>query len=264
MELQRRYDAIRTRGLGLVAISYDAPETLKKFAASRGITFPLVSDPGSAIIRAYGILNETEKPGTRGYGIPHPGTFIVDRNGVVLSRFFEAPYQERYTVATMLPSLGEAGPGLTTTPHVSVAARLSEAVASPGQRLSIVVDVTPSRGMHVYAPGKHDYQVVRLVLDPQPWLRTHELSYPAPEIYHFTPLDERVEVYSRPFRLRRDVTLVATPDAQKQLAAAGTVTITGALEYQACDDKVCYNPSRVPVSFEVKVTPLDRRPSGGI
>jgi hypothetical protein len=56
--------------------------------------------------------------------------------------------------------------------------------------------------------------------------------------------------------------LLATPEAQKLLGAMSTVTITGALEYQACDDKVCFNPARVPISFTISVTPLDRRPPG--
>ena len=62
----------------------------------------------------------------------------------------------------------------------------------------------------------------------------------------------------KPFRLRRDVTLLATQDAQKLLGAMTTATITGALEYQACDDKVCFNPTRIPVSFDLKLKPLDR------
>jgi hypothetical protein len=37
--------------------------------------------------------------------------------------------------------------------------------------------------------------------DPQPWLRPHETRCPPSEIYHFKPLDERVEVYSKPFQL---------------------------------------------------------------
>ena len=265
MELQRRYAEITKQGLGLVAISYDSPETLKKFADSRGITFPLIADRDSAMIRAYRILNESEKPGARGYGIPHPGTFIVDRQGVVVSRFFEDAYQERYTTSTILATLGSGATGVVvkaSTAHVSVAASLSDAVAAPGQRLALIADITPARGMHVYAPGKHDYQVVRLVIDPQPWLRVHAPSYPASEIYHFKPLDERVEVYMKPFRLRRDLTLLATPEAQKLLGAMSSVTITGALEYQACDDKVCFNPARVPLTFTVTLNALDRRPPG--
>jgi peroxiredoxin len=50
VELQSRYDAIKAQGLGLVAITYDSPETLKKFADSRGITFPLLSDHVSGAI----------------------------------------------------------------------------------------------------------------------------------------------------------------------------------------------------------------------
>jgi hypothetical protein len=265
VELQGRYDEIRKQGLGLIAISYDSPETLKKFADSRGITFPLISDSGSAIIRRYGILNEQQDPSTPSYGIPHPGTFIVDRQGVVTARFFEDVYQERYTVAAILAAQGADPGGVSVTAqtnHLSMRASITDESVAPGKRLSVVIVVTPRPGMHVYAPGKHDYRVVRLVMDPQPWFRAQETHHPRPEIYHFKPLNERVEVYSKPFRLVQDVTILATPEIQKLLAGMPTVTISGALEYQACDDKVCYNPARVPFSFPVATKPLDRRPPG--
>jgi hypothetical protein len=245
-----------------VAISYDPPATLKKFADSRGIRFPLISDPGSGIIRRFGILNQQQEPGTRAYGIPHPGTFIVDRNGVVTARFFEDAYQERYTAAAMLAARG-ANPGtraLTAqTNHLTISASISDTTAAPGERMSIVVVATPRPTMHVYAPGKHDYQVVKIAIDSQPWLRVHETRYPPSEIYHFKPLDERVEVYSKPFRLVQDVTILATPDVQKLLATLPTVTIAGTIDYQACDDKICYNPARVLISFTVAMKPLDRQ-----
>ena len=263
MELQSRYVDIAKQGLGLIAVSYDSPETLKKFSDSRGISFPLISDGGSAIIRKYGLLNDTVDPKSRTYGIPHPGTFIVDRKGVVRSRFFEDAYQERYTAATILSTLGASVAGGATsaeTRHLTMTATISDGIAAPGERLAITVNVAPKSGMHLYAPGRHDYQVVQLTLDPQPWMRLQATIYPASEIYHFKPLNERVEVFMKPFRLRRDLTLLATPEVQKLLAGMTTVTITGALEYQACDDKVCFNPSRVPVSFVVKLKELDRRP----
>jgi hypothetical protein len=223
----------------------------------------LIADPGSAIIRRFGILNEQQEPGTRSYGIPHPGTFIVDRKGVVTARFFEDAYQERYTAAAILAARG-ANPGgvavSSDTTHLSMRATISDATVAPGERISIVVTITPRSTMHVYAPGKHDYRVVRLNIDSQPWLRAHEIRYPPSEIYHFKPLNERVEVYSKPFRLVQDVTILATPDVQKALAAMPTVTIEGALEYQACDDRICYNPARVPLRFTVALKPLDRRP----
>jgi len=179
----------------------------------------------------------------------------------VTGRFFEDAYQERYTAAAMLAAQGTAAAGTALTAettHVSLRATVSDSTLAPGQRVSIVVDVTPRPGMHVYAPGTHNYQVVRLTIDSQPWLRAHDTRYPPSENYHFRPLDERVEVYLKPFRLMQDVTIVATPEIQKLLAGMKTVAIAGTIEYQACDDKICYNPARIPISFTLPVTPLDR------
>lgn len=178
------------------------------------------------------------------------------------ARYFEDAYQERYTAAAILVAQG-ANPGtraLTAqTNHLSVSASISDATVAPGERVSMVVVATPRPSMHVYAPGNHEYQVVKVTIDPRPWLRVHETRYPPSQIYHFKPLDERVEVYSKPFRLVQDVTILATPEVQKLLATMPSVTIAGAIEYQACDDKICYNPGRVPISFTLTMKPLDRQ-----
>ncbi len=259
MELQRRSADIAKQGLGLVAISYDSPETLKLFSKSRGITFPLISDPGSAMIRAYGILNETVERGSRTDGIPHPGTFIVDRRGRVTARFFEDAYQERFTAGTILTSIGKgsAVSAITaSTPQLSARIAISDVAAAPGERLSIVADITPARGTHVYAPGKHTYQVINVTIDPQPWLKPATTMYPAAEMYHFKPLDEHVEVYAKSVQLRRDVTVLATREAQQLLAGKTSIAIGGSLDYQACDDKVCFNPARIPFSFTLQLNRL--------
>jgi hypothetical protein len=263
VELQRRVADLRAQGLGLAVITYDPPEVLKRFAAERGITFPLLSDRGSAIIRRYGIFNTGVAEGTRAYGVPYPGTFVLDGKGVVVARYFEDAYQERNTVAAILAKQGGTGDGpsvVAQTAHLTVQAVASDRIVAPGSRISLALAVTPGRGMHVYAPGKHDYQVVTFTAAPQPWLKTHPLTYPPSEIYHFVPLDERVETYQRPFTLVQDLTILATPEVQKLLAGRTTLTIAGRLEYQACDDKVCYNPSAVPIAITLELTPLLRPP----
>ena len=83
MELERDLPAIMRQGLGVAAISYDSVAVLKNFADRQHITFPLLSDSGSQTIRKFGILNETVMPGTTFYGIPYPGTYILDRQGKV-------------------------------------------------------------------------------------------------------------------------------------------------------------------------------------
>ena len=79
MELQGRVDELRKDGRHLAVISYDPVPVLAEFAARRGITFPLLSDAGSAIIRRFGILNTTVPETNDLFGYPFPGTFILDR-----------------------------------------------------------------------------------------------------------------------------------------------------------------------------------------
>jgi hypothetical protein len=262
VELQRRANDLRAQGLGLAVITYDAPAILKRFSDERGITYPLLADPGSAIIKAYGILNTGNPEGTRAYGVPYPGTFMLDASGTVVARYFEAAYQERSTVASILTRQGQGvghGPAQTVrTAHVTVQAAASDGVVSPGSRFSLAIEVTPRPGMHVYAPGQHTYQTVKFATAGQLWLKLQPLRYPASEIYYFAPLDERVEVYQKAFTLVQDLTVLATAEAQKQLAGQKTVTVAGQLEYQACDDKVCYAPTAVPLSFTLDLTPLLR------
>jgi len=102
VELQGRVKELRSKGLHVAAISYDPVTVLADFARRRDITFPLLSDTGSATITNYGILNTTEASTSRIRGIPFPGTFILDRRGVVTARFFEQNYQERDTAASIL------------------------------------------------------------------------------------------------------------------------------------------------------------------
>jgi Thiol:disulfide interchange protein DsbD, N-terminal len=168
-------------------------------------------------------------------------------------RLARLPLVALFSSAFSLAALAQApAPVRNDTMHLTVNTSISAAEIAPGQKLSLSFDVTPKRGMHVYAPGKHDYQVIAVKLDPQPWMKLPPTTYPPSEIYFFKELDEKVETYGKPFTLVQDITVLNTTEAKKALAAS-PVKLSGRLEYQACDDKVCYAPSKVPVSFTLTV-----------
>ena len=243
------------------------------------ITYPLLSDVGSATIKRYGILNTVveEALGPDGKdpavladlqryatvtqaserlrGIPFPGTFMLDRGGRVTARFFEDFYWERNTVSNLMLRVGAARLAVdaiqASTEHLDLKAYPSDPNASPGTRFSLVVDVTPKRGMHVYAPGSTGYRVVTVNVESQPHVRTMPIRYPASEIYYFKPLNERVPVYRLPFTLITEVVPEATVEARKSFAGKNELVFNGTLDYQACDDKICYNPVSVPLSWKV-------------
>lgn len=155
-------------------------------------------------------------------------------------------------VSVAMISAQSPAPMRSDTMHLTVNTSISDAAVSAGKKLSVTFDITPKRGMHVYAPGKHDYQVIAVKLDPQPWMKIAPTTYPPSEIYHFVELNEKVETYGKPFKLVQDVTVLNTAAAKKALAAS-PLKLSGRLEYQACDDKVCYAPTKIPVSFELTV-----------
>ena len=82
--------AFEAAGVRVYALSYDEPDALRDFAEAYGITYPLLSDPDSQVIREYGILNtlirEDDHPW---FGIPFPGSYVTDTGGRITQKFFE-------------------------------------------------------------------------------------------------------------------------------------------------------------------------------
>ena len=225
----------------------------------------MLSDKGSATIKRYGLLNTTVASGSREDGIPFPGTFILDRQGVVTARFFEPVYQDRVTVANIMISLGQEREQNRRSAtevkgaYLSAVTYTSDEVVAPGTTFAIVTDVKPSPNVHVYAPNQDPYIAVKVVIDESPLVKVRPAVYPEPEIYHFEPLNEFVKVYQKPFRLSQNVSLVVNADTRAlSQRPDATFTIKGAIEYQACDDKVCFRPERIPVSWTLRLKPLER------
>ena len=248
-------------GLGLVAVSYDPVPVLADFASRRGITFPLLSDAGSAVIKQYGILNTTVAPASATYGIPFPGTFVLDRDGIVTSRHFEAAYQERDTITSVLVRRGAklARPVTKiTAPHVTLTTYATDDVAAPGTHFAVVIEGVPGRRVHVYAPGVVGYKPIALAVEPQPGLVVRDAQFPAAEDYFFAPLNEHVPVYQRPFRIVQDLEIDPTPEASGALKDRREMRIAATLAYQACDDKVCFAPQSAPITWTIALRPLDR------
>ena len=261
MELQGRVGELRKRGLGLAVVTYDSVAVLADFSARRAITFPLLSDSGSATIKRYGILNTTIPETNELFGYPFPGTFILDRSNIVTARFFERTYQERDTIQSALARLGntiDAAALKTSAPHLEITSYLTDQVAAPGTHFSVVLDFVVAPRVHVYAPGATGYKPISLAIQPQPGLIVREPHFPKAEDYFFKPLGEHVPVFQKRFRIIQDVEIDPSRDAATTLDAMKSITIAATLSYQACDDKVCFAPQSVPLSWNIALRPLDR------
>jgi len=74
---------------------------LAKFADKHKITFPLLSDPDSKTISAYGLLNKEAK-GSKVEGIPYPGTMLLDKDDVIRAKLFLEGVKERHSTDDLI------------------------------------------------------------------------------------------------------------------------------------------------------------------
>ncbi len=289
MELQDQLETLKEQGLGVAAISYDSVEVLSDFAQRRGITFPLLADDDSSVITEFGILNTVAAEGVGDnaddpdvqadvakyvsafganpmiVGTPYPGTFMIDGDGKVTSRFFEEFYRERNTTTNVMLKLGMGLSPIAAvegeTAHLKFTAYPSNTSVTVGTRFSLALDVTPGPKMHVYAPGAEEkgYKVIGFNLDQPEIARIEPVSYPESEIYYFEPLDEHVPVYQEKFTILQEVVMNGDARAEEVMSTMDALTLTGTLDYQACDDAICFLPQSIPVSFTVDLEMPDRQ-----
>ena len=289
MELQEQLETLQEQGIGVAAVSYDSVEVISDFSERRGITFPLLADPGSRTIESFGILNTVAAEGIGEnandpdvqadvaryvsafganrliVGTPYPGTFILNKNGTVTSRFFEEFYRERNTTSNIMLKTGVGVSPIAAvkgeTAHLSFTAYPSNTSVTVGTRFSLALDVVPDTGMHVYAPGAEEkgYRVIGFELDQSEIARFEPVNYPESEIYFFEPLDEHVPIYQSPFTILQEVVMNGDEQAETTMSRLDALTFTGTLNYQACDDAICFLPQSIPMSFTVDLEMPDRK-----
>jgi hypothetical protein len=221
----------------------------------------MLADPDSKTIKAYGVFN-AEATGMQ-KGFARPGYFFIDTNGIIREKFFEARYRERLTgnsiISKLFPELGQEVTATVEAPHLQLALEQSDPIGVPGTRITLVAEVRLPPDVHVYAPGVQGYRPIQLVLEPVPQLELKPAAYPQSKTLYLPVIKEKVPVFDGTFRISQDVRVSSSSEFWGSLGKDGKVfTITGKLDYQACDKTICYVPTSVPVKWELRVLPLDR------
>ena len=242
-----------------------------------------MADPDASNIRAFGVVNTTVSTERRNYGIPFPGIYIIDENGILREKYFERNYRERFTARSILARdfgiyVGPKTELETGGQQIPISIYTSDPVAQPGNRISLVVEFNLPPKMHLYAPGVEGYTPLSFSIEPDSRIRIHDPEYPEPEILYLPAIKERVPVYRGNLRVILEVTLTA--DYTEEWVAKGVLTISsrlspedpgpyfilsggtqleiqGTLAYQACDDKVCFLPEQLPLKFQIEIEAQD-------
>ena len=260
MELQKHKAEFDAAGVTIFAISYDSAESLMAFAADHGIEFPLLADEDSRVIREFGILNTMVRPEEiEYYGIPYPGTYLVDSDGLVSAKFFNREYQVRETMATVLRSGFHLAVDLSEMVHderegagVRVTAELAATEVRPRQHADIYVTLELEEGLHVYGePIPDGYVATRVSASGTEGLFLGEARFPATHPFKIEGLDDEFHAYDG--RVEIVVPVIST----SREAAPAAVDLE--VSFQACTDQMCYLPRTEKLRVEFTTAPGVRR-----
>jgi AhpC/TSA family/Disulphide bond corrector protein DsbC len=258
-------DALRRSGLHAAAIIYDARETLHAFSDAYRIGYPLLSDVGSRVIRAFGILN-TNIPEDHAmmYGIPWPGNYLIAPDTTVTDKLFLRDYQLRPSAAAMLfrhvPDAVSGVAAEITTDVLHATIRLSTARCFPGQDIAVGVTVRLTPGWHIYGPSvASPYQALELTFE-SPLVAEHSLAIPPPTPVLLKALGETLPVYTGDIQAVGSLRIKWSPpmpvpfmEALGATVAPGEYTIGGTLRFQGCNDELCETPQAIPFTLPLRI-----------
>jgi len=113
---------IEAQGARLVAVTPQTPDKSLAQVEEDGFAFEILSDLDDSVMQAYGLyfevpaalrqvyeqrlgLDITDYNGAGRYGLPVPGTFVIDRGGVIRAAFADVDYRQRMEPADIVAAL---------------------------------------------------------------------------------------------------------------------------------------------------------------
>ena len=222
------------------------------------------------MIRDYGILNDQLEPDDAFlYGLPYPGVFVCDEDGVVVAKFFHDTYKKRDSPETLIDAalgrieLAEDAPrAVCEDPEVRITAAVhgGQGTIRQGIIRRLVVRFELAPGLHLYGWPVPEGMIPTTVTVRGPeGLVFGEAQYPASEPLRLPGLEVELPVWSESF----DVVIPFYPDArvasETRPLDRDSLELEVEVRYQACDDEACLLPKteklRLTASLEVVDVP---------
>lgn len=264
VELQNAMSMFEEAGIRLYAISYDELGALEDFGQHHGITYNLLSDQGSAVIRDFGILNHrVPVEQVPYYGIPFPGTYLVDEDGVVTAKAFHESLAQRESPEGLIDAaLGqillrpdEPTTDLTDDTGIEFSLTYHGGGGSirGGAMRNLVIEVNLPEGLHIYDQPVPDGMVATtFTLVGPSGLRSRPVEKPETHPLELPGIGT-LQVWSGQVRFVMPVW--ATDDlaslVREDNAEAATIVVEVA--YQACDDSTCRLPRTESLTLTVPI-----------
>ena len=145
---------------------------------------------------------------------------------------------------------GLAASGLAQPPTVLIDPASETDAVHAGTTARVGLDIALDPGYHVNSDAPLDDLLIPTVLrlDPPEGFTLEGVAFPEAILLEQVGVEEPLAVFEEKFTIGAALRVDAS-------LAPGAYTIPGTLRYQACNDRMCFNPTNEPVEFAVTVAP---------
>lgn len=245
--------------MALYAVSYDEVEGLADYVNSHDITFPLLSDPDSEIIKRFEILNtEIDEDDHPWYGVPFPGVYVMDASGTIIDKMFESSFWFRPSATQILRSaLGEQMVKVERSPAPGPVESVDFDVVFDGDSLpagvlrDLVVRFAIPEEQHLYSEPVPEGMVATSVeIDPLPSGIVKPPIYPPTTTHVLSGSGESLQIFEGDVQIRVPITHLSN-GLDKSDDGSLVLRVEGTVRWQACDDEACHLPRTERFSIEI-------------
>ncbi|MBK9168486.1 MAG: redoxin domain-containing protein [Bryobacterales bacterium] len=102
IDLQEAVREFESERIPVFAICNEPVDVLAEFAQVERITYSLLSDSDASYIRTVGVLNTAVAADDPAFGMPYPGSFLINREGRVFEKRFHPDVRVREPMSSLL------------------------------------------------------------------------------------------------------------------------------------------------------------------
>lgn len=220
------------------------------------------------MIRRYGILNDqVGREDAFLEGIPYPGVYVTDEEGIVVAKFFHDTYKKRDSPELLIDAaLGRvvlsddepSASGGDEEVRISAFVHGGKGTIRQGIRRQIVVRCELGEGIHIYGqPVPEGMIPTTVTVAAPPGLVVEDPVFPPTETLRLESMGMELPVWSGSVDIVVPFYAVGELASETRPLDMETAEIEVGIRYQACDDAVCFPPKTEKLALQPDLDVID-------
>ncbi|MFT5444407.1 MAG: hypothetical protein ACI8W3_003462 [Myxococcota bacterium] len=262
------FSKFQDAGIELYAISYDDEEVLREFSEKQNIPYRLLSDIDSEVITRYGILNDQiGRAGAFLEGIPYPGVYVTDEDGIVVAKFFHDTYKKRDSPEQLIDAalgrlvISDDEPCVTGgDEEVQISAFIHGGKGTIRQGIfrQIVLRCELGEGIHIYGQPVPEGMIPTTISVSAPaGLIVQDPVFPPTETLRLESMNMELPVWSGTIDIVVPFYPVGELVSEIRPLDMESAPLEVSIRYQACNDDVCFPPKTEKFAFDLELDVID-------